>query len=98
MYSGHHLKGPPALRAGITLAASRTSAQPVTNVEDEAEDHEEPAPTAQVGYRAVGKNVEQGRIRKEDQPEQWNDEAAEGAVHQVREDPHQHEHDSWRES
>ena len=38
-----------------------------------------------------------GRIGKDDQPEDRDEEAGECTVHQVRENPDQHESDSWRE-
>src|SRR5580765_4987160 len=80
----------PLVRAGSPLAAGDTATGPVADVEDEADDHEEPAPTAQpVDDRVVGQDVEQGRVREDDQPEQRDEEAGEGAVDQVREDPDQ---------
>ena len=48
------------------------------DVEDKAEDHKDPSPTGQsAGNRVVGKDVEQGRIRKHDQPEERDEEAVE---------------------
>ena len=68
------------------------------DVEDKAEDHKDPSPTAHsAANRAVGKDVEQGRIGKDDQPEERDEEAVECTVHQVRENPDQRESDSWRE-
>jgi hypothetical protein len=87
-----------ALRARITLPTSHTSADPVPDVEDKAEDHKDPSPTAHsAANRAVGKDVEQGRIGKDDQPEDRDEEAVECTVHQVRENPDQRESNSWRE-
>jgi hypothetical protein len=44
-------------------------ADPVPDVEDKAQDHKDPSPTAHsAANRAVGKDVEQGRIGKDDQP------------------------------
>ena len=58
-----------AICARITLPTSHTSADPVPDVEDKAEDHKDPSPTAHpAANRAVGKHVEQGRIGKDDQP------------------------------
>src|SRR5215207_10566203 len=92
------MRKPLALCARITLPTSHTSADPVPDVEDKAEDHKDPFPTAHAAAnRAVGKDVEQGRIGKDDQPEERDEEAVERTVHQVRENPHQHESDSWRE-
>src|SRR4029453_18645009 len=68
------------------------------DVEDKADDHKDPSPTAHsAANRAVGKDVEQGRIGKDDQPGERNEEAVECTVHQVRENPDQRESDSWRE-
>src|SRR4029453_13946756 len=68
------------------------------DVEDKADDHKDPSPTAHsAANRAVGKDVEQGRIGKHDQPEEWDEEAVECTVHPVRENPDQRESDSWRE-
>ena len=87
-----------ALRARITLPTSHTSADPVPDVEDKAEDHKDPSPTDHsAANRVVGKDVEQGRIGKDDQPEDRDEEAVECTVHQVRENPDQRESNSWRE-
>src|SRR6188768_1358949 len=87
-----------ALCARITLPTGHTSADPVPDVEDKAEDHKDPSPT---GYsacnRVVGKDVEQGRIGKDDQPEERDEEAVECAVHPVRENPNKRESDSGRD-
>jgi hypothetical protein len=48
------------LCARVTLSTSHTSADPVPDVEDKAEDHKDPSPTGQsAGNRVVGKDVEQ---------------------------------------
>ena len=56
-----------------------------------------PQPAHSAANRAVGKDVEQGRIGKDDQPEERDEEAVECTVHPVRENPDQRESDSWRE-
>ena len=81
-----------------SMPTSHTSADPVPDVEDKAEDHKDPSPTAHpAANRVVGKDVEQGRIGKDNQPEERDEEAVECTVHPVRENPDQHESDSWRE-
>jgi hypothetical protein len=48
----------------------------VPDVEDKAEDHKDPSPTPHsAANRAVGEDVEQGRIGKDDQPEERDEEA-----------------------
>src|SRR5829696_9677159 len=87
-----------ALCPRITLPTSHTSADPVPDVEDKAEDHKDPSPTAHsADNRVVGKDVEQGRIGKGDQPKERDEEAVECTVHQVGENPDQRESDSWCE-
>src|SRR4029077_11997511 len=49
------------LGAGVSLSTGRAATSPVPDVEDEAQDHEGPAPTADLGHRVVGKDVETGR-------------------------------------
>ena len=76
-------------------ADSHTSADPVPDVEDKAEDHKDPSPTGHsAANRVVGKDVEQGRIGKDDQPEERDEEAVECTVHPVRENPDQRESNS----
>ena len=54
-----------ALCARITLPTSHTSADPVPDVEDKAENHKDPSPTAHsAANRVVGKDVEHGSHRE----------------------------------
>jgi transposase len=78
---------------GVSLSTGYSTTGPMGDVEDEAQDHEGPSPAVHSGDRAVSEDVEQGRVREEDQAEQGNEEGVVGAVHQVREDPDEHQCD-----
>ena len=99
--------GPPPLRACTPSAAqparallsSAGAAAVGHEVEQEADD--DPAPGGPVNAlrgRAPGEAEEDRRERQEDQAQQGPYEAAEGAVHVVREDPHQQQGDAREEA
>ena len=55
------------------------------DVEDKAQDHKDPSPTAHsAANRAVGKDVEEGRIGKDDQPEERDEEASPVVIDSAR--------------